>query len=210
MISAASQHSLQVLRDTSQVGWPMVVLLLVVIYAYAREADQGNWSRVLAGLAFWSMDWFNEICNGLVFHFSQHAPLWGIGHPSNLLIFMGLNLEISFNFALMGLVATMLLPKDRHLRILGINNRLLFAVVNAALCVVVELVLHSWGMLIWEWPWWGVSFPLPIFLFGYLPFFLMAYWVYDMDSRKKQILTVATIFGVDLILGGIGLSQGWI
>ncbi len=210
MISAASQQSLAVLRDPSHVSWSMIPLLLVVIYAYAREADQGNWSRVLAGLAFWGMDWLNEICNGLVFHFSQFAPLWGIGHPSSLLILMGLNLEICFNFALMGLVATMLLPRQRNLRIVGIPNRLLFAVINAALCVLVELVLHSWGMLVWEWPWWNASHPLPIFLFGYLTFFLVAYWVYDMDSRRRQLAVLGAIFGLDLLLGGTGLALGWL
>ncbi len=210
MITPTSQHSLTVLRDASHMGWYMIPLLLVVIYAYAKEADQGNWSRVLAALAFWGMDWFNEIANGLVFHFTQFAPIWGIGHPSSLLILMGLNLEICFNFALMGLVATMLLPKQRDLRIFGVNNRIVFAIANALLCVIVELALHSFGMLVWEWPWWNATHPIPIFLFGYLPFFVVGYWVYDMQSRKRQITVVATIWGMALAAGlGFG-ALGWI
>ncbi|WP_338844809.1 hypothetical protein V8J88_14270 [Massilia sp. W12] len=209
-MSPTSQHSLSVLRDGSQMGWHMIPLLLLVIYAYAREADQGNWSRVLAALAFWAMDWLNEIMNGLVFHFTQFAPIWGIGHPSSYLIFMGLNLEIAFNFALMGLVATMLLPKDPGMKILGVNNRLLFAVVNAALCVMVELALHHWGMLVWEWPWWGAAFPLPILLFGYLPFFLVGYWVYDMPCRKRQVKVVAALYSLVFCLAAGGIGLGWI
>ncbi|MBI3228822.1 MAG: hypothetical protein HYZ45_01105 [Burkholderiales bacterium] len=210
MITATSQHSLSILRDASQMGWHMIPLLLVVIYAYAREADEGNWPRVLAALAFWGMDWINEIINGLVFHFSGYAPIWGIGHPSSLLILMGLNIEICFNFALMGLAATMLIPKQRDLRILGINNRWFCAVANALLCVLVELALHSFGMLVWEWPWWNATHPLPIFLFGYLPFFVVAYWVYDMESRKRQIAVVATIFSIAGIAGGSFWALGWI
>lgn len=210
MITPASQYSLSVLRDASHFSWQMIPLLLIVLYAYAREADQGNWSRVLAALAFWGMDWFNEICNGLVFHFSQYAPVWGIGHPSSLLIFMGLNLEISFNFAIMGLVATMLLPKQRDMRVAGVNNRVVFALVNSLLCVLVELALHHFGMLVWEWPWWNETHPLPIFLLGYLPFFLVAYWVYDMPSRTRQIGVAATILAIDLVAGIVLACLGWI
>lgn len=210
MITAASQHSLSILRDSSHFSWDMIPLLLVVIYAYAREFDQGNRARVLAALAFWGMDWFNEIANGLVFHFTQYAPIWGIGHPSSLLIFMGLNIEICFNFALMGLAATMLMPKDKAVRILGLPNRLVMAVLNSALCVLVELALHQFGMLVWEWPWWNATHPLPILLFGYLPFFLVGYWVYDMPSRRRQVSVVAAIMGFDALAAGLFIGLGWI
>jgi hypothetical protein len=188
----------------------MVPMLLVVIYAYVREVEQGNWSRILAALSFWGMDWLNEIANGLVLHFSQYAPVWGIGHESSLLIFVGINIEICFNFAIMGLVATMLLPKDRALRIAGVSNRLMLALANSALCVGVELVLHQFGMLVWEWPWWNASHPLPILLLGYLPFFIVGYWVYDMPSRRRQIIVTSGILGLALVSALVFIGLGWI
>jgi hypothetical protein len=123
---------------------------------------------------------------------------------------MGLNIEICFNFALMGLAATMLMPKDKAKRIVGLPNRLVMAVINSALCVCVELVLHQFGMLVWEWPWWNASHPLPILLFGYLPFFLVSYWVYDMTSVRRQMAVVAMIFAIDLLAASTFVGLGWI
>lgn len=42
--------------------------------------------------------------------------------------------------------------------------------------------------------------PLLIFLIGYLPFFLVAYWVYDMDSTKKQAAAAFGILAFDMTL----------
>jgi hypothetical protein len=39
-----------------------------VVYVYANDIERRNWNLVFAGLAFWGMDWLNEIWNGLVFH----------------------------------------------------------------------------------------------------------------------------------------------
>lgn len=49
-------------------------MLSFVFYVYTVEVEKRSWSMVLAGLAFWGMDWFNEIWNSLVFHFTNHAP----------------------------------------------------------------------------------------------------------------------------------------
>ena len=50
-----------------------------------------------------------------------------------------------------------------------------------------------------------------IFLIGYLPFFLVAFWVYDMRNLRKQILTVGSILGFDLIcLLLFGVVLRWI
>ena len=40
--------------------------------------------------------------------------------------------------------------------------------------------------------------PWLIFLIGYLPFFVIAFWVHDMPSARRQANTVATIFAFDL------------
>ncbi|MDK2122814.1 hypothetical protein [Parachitinimonas caeni] len=210
MITAISQHSLSILRQPGHFSWSIIPLMMLVIYLYSREADRGNWNRVLAGLALVGMDGFNEIVNGLVFHFSQYAPIWGISGQTSLLLLMGLNIEILFGFFIMGLTATLLLPADPKLKWFGINNRLIVSAINCVLCVLVEITLNWLGVLTWEWPWWNGSHPWGIFLFGYLPFFLVSYWVYDMPSRRRQIAVVASIFCFDIVVGGSLLAMGWI
>lgn len=211
MNSEASLQSLARLRDGSHVSWMVIPMLLVVIYVYAQEVERGNTRRVLAGLAFWGMDWFNEIWNGLVFHFTGFAPVWGIAGDTSYLILMGLNMEIALMFAITGIVATLGLPRDAHARWLGINNRLWFAVGFSALSVGVEVVLHRAGMLVWDWPWWNESHPWGIFLVGYLPFYLVCYWVYDRPSQRQQVGALALIYGVNCTaLAVFGGLLGWL
>jgi len=104
-----------------------------------------------------------------------------------------------------------MLPQDKGLRILGIPNRLFLAVVNAAFCVIVEILLNAVGALTWDYSWWSARSPIPIFLFGYLTFFLVSYWVHDMKTVRAKLMTVAVIFGVDvaaaILFGGM---LGWI
>ena len=183
--SAAQAHAL--VRDPSHFQWYVVTFLLVVIYAYGEQVAHKRWSVVLGALAFWLMDWINEIWNGLLFHFSGFAPAWGTPGPSAYVIFIGLNIEICFMFALMGIFAVRTLPADRDMKIMGINNRWFLAGLNSVLCMLVELWLNHIGALTWEWKGWNANAPYLIWLIGYLPFFLMAYWVHDMASSRRQI-----------------------
>jgi hypothetical protein len=81
--------------------------------------------------------------------------------------------------------------------------------VNAAFCVVVDL--PSSGALTWDYSWWNVRSPIPIFVFGYLTFFLVSYWVHDMRSVRSKVATVAVIFGVDIVAAILfGGMLGWI
>jgi len=59
---------------TEAVPVHVIPLLLLVLYVYANEIERRNWKVVFAGLALFGMDWFNEIWNALVFHFTQYAP----------------------------------------------------------------------------------------------------------------------------------------
>lgn len=210
MPSESALQALTILRDSSQFSWYVIPLLMIVMYVYSSEMDRGNWSRVLAGLAFWGMDWFNEIWNSLIFHFSGFAPAWAAPADTAFLIFVGLNIEISFMFAIAGIMATLALPGDKHMKILGVNNRFFFACAFSILSVGIEYILNSIGALTWDWPWWNRDAPWLIFLFGYMPFYLVCYWVYDMTSRKKQVITVSTIYafnGAALLI--FGLILGW-
>lgn len=195
MTESASQ-ALAILRDGSQFQWYVITLLAFVFYVYTVEVRKRDWSLVLAGLAFWGMDWFNEIWNGLVFHFTGYAPVWGAPGKTAYLILIGLNIEIMFMFAVSGIIWSKMLLPDRKTKILGLPNRWFIAVAGAVFCVFVEVLLNSVGALTWEYPWWSRSAPWLIFLFGYLTFFLVAFWVHDIKTIKGKLAVVGTIWAV--------------
>lgn len=210
-MTQAAQAALSILRDPSQFKWYVIPLFALVVYVYANEIEKRRWSLVFAGLAFWGMDWFNEIWNGLVFHFTKYAPVWGTpNHGSAFVILIGLNIEICFMFAIAGITFSKMLPADKKLKILGIPNRIFMAVVGSIFCVLIEVLLNAAGALTWDYPWWSASAPWLIFLVGYLPFFLVAFWVYDMENVKKQMITVGSILGFDLVCLILFISLGWI
>ena len=211
MPTEAAQRALHILRDGSQFQWHVVPFLLLVLYVYANEIQHKNWDVLFAGLALWGMDWFNEIWNGLVFHFTQYAPVWAAPASTAYLILIGLNIEISFMFAIMGIVVAKTLPADRTSRILGVPNRWFVAVVSSLLCVGVELLLNAVGALTWDYWWWNARMPWLIIVFGYLTFFVVAFWVHDMPNIRRKALTVSAILGFDLacLIVFIGVL-GWI
>ena len=89
-----------------------------------------------------------------------------------------------------------LLPKDKDLKILGINNRVLFGIAFAAFCSIFEIFLAWTPAFIWVYPWWGA---LPVFITTYIPFFVGAYLVYDLPA-KKQWTVVGVLVTVNVIL----------
>jgi hypothetical protein len=210
MTESASQ-ALAILRDPSQFEWYVVPLLVLVIYVYNVEIGKRNWNLVFGGLALWGMDWFNEIWNALVFHFTQYAPVWGAPADTAFLLLIGLNIEICMMFFILGIVAAHTLPGDRHAKILGLPNRLVYAVGYSIFAVFIEILLNAAGALTWDYSWWTIKAPWLIFLIGYLPFFLVCFWVHDMETVKKKAVTVGVILGFDafcLVLFGAILK--WI
>jgi hypothetical protein len=199
-----------ILRDGSQFQWYVIPLFALVVYAYAVEIERGNWDLFFAGLAFWGMDWFNEIWNGLVFYFTNRAPVWGAPGGTAYLILIGLNIEISFMFALAGITFGKMLPPDKGLKILGLPNRLFFAIGGSIFCVFVEILLNAVGALTWDYAWWRAGAPWLIFLIGYLPFFLVSFWVHDMEKLRDKALVVGGILGFDLIFLVVFITLGWI
>jgi hypothetical protein len=211
MPTESALQAQEILRDGSLFQWYVIPLFALVVYVYAVEIERRNWDLFFAGLAFWGMDWFNELWNSLVFHFTNHAPVWGAPGETAYLILIGLNIEITFMFAIAGIAFGKMLPSDKGMRILGLPNRLLFAIVGSVFCVFVEILLNSVGALTWDYPWWSMGAPWLIFLIGYLPFFLVSFWVHDMVSIRSKIITVGVIFAVDVVAILIfGLILGWI
>ncbi|MBC7227151.1 MAG: hypothetical protein H5T61_07955 [Thermoflexales bacterium] len=211
MPTDSALKALAILRDGNQFQWYVIPLFALVVYVYAVEVERKNWNLVFAGLAFWGMDWFNEIWNALVFHFTNYAPVWGAPGKTAFLILIGLNIEICFMFAIAGIGFGKMLPADKKARVLGIPNRLLIAVLGSAFCVFVEVLLNRIGALTWEYPWWNARAPWLIFLIGYLPFFLVSFWVHDMEDIRKQARVLGVIYGVDIVsILVFGVLLGWI
>lgn len=212
-MSAYSESALSILRNPqATMKWYVVPMLLFVMYLYYREAKNKNWNVILGAAALWGMDLFNEIWNSIVFHATGFAPVWGtpmgVGDTA-LLLLIGYNIEISFMFATLGIVACLQLPEDPRKKILGVNNRVFFAVLLTTLAVIIECFLNYCGLLTWEYAWWSIRCPWLIWLIGYLPFFTMAFVVHDMKTRKNQLITLGIIFGVDVLLLIIFGAIGW-
>jgi hypothetical protein len=206
-----AQQALEILRDGSQFRWYVIPLLAIVFYIYTHEIQQRNWPAVFAGLAFWGADWINEIVNSIFFHLNGTAPLWGAPGGTAYLILIGLNIEIMFMFSISGIVWSKMLLPDPKTKILGLPNRVFIALAGSVFCVFVEVLLNAVNALTWDWPWWDASSPWLIFLFGYLWFFVVAFWVHDMGDVKKQARAVGVIWGIAALLAlvfGIGLN--WI
>ena len=199
------------LRAHGQFEWATVTLLALVVYVYAVEIERRAWSVVLAGLTFWLMDWANEIVNALVLHFNGNAALWTVTGRTSFLILIGLTVEISLFFAINGIVFVKLLPPDRHARILGIPNRSALAVALSLVSVGVELLLHADGVFHWYYAWWNVAtFPVIVVL-GYLTFYVVTFWVYDMRERARQVRVVAALAAANLTAGIVfGPILGWL
>jgi hypothetical protein len=94
---------------------------------------------------------------------------------------------------------------------MGIPNRWFIALAGSAFCVFVEILLNRIDALTWDWPWWSASAPWLIFLAGYLWFFLIAFWVHDMNDIKRQTRVVGTLWGLVAILVLVfGVGLGWL
>lgn len=210
-ITEASQEALDILRDGSTFSWTTVTLLAFVFYVYAVEIERRRWDIILAGLAFFLMDVFNELVNSAIFQATDRAPLWAVTGDTSYLILIGWTVEIAFMFMVTGIIFVKQLPPDRSMRILAIPNRAFLVLAFSCFCVLVELFLHSTGYFHWEYWWWNVPFVPLIVIFGYATFFAVAAWVYDMGSNtRKQVRVVGTMAAINLVLGlALGLA-GWL
>lgn len=187
----ATAQALEILRSGENFQWYVITLLALVVYVYANEYSKKNWKGIAAGLSLYLVHWFYEILNALIQYVSGHA-LWTVPTGTAFLLLVGVGIELSFMFSIAGLVLSKLLPEDRNIKILGINNRLFFAVANAALFSIVEIFLVTTPTFVWVYPWWG---GLPVFITVYIPFFVISFLCYDWKPhvQRRFILILATI-----------------
>src|SRR4051794_30180870 len=155
VVTDFTREALNMLRDASTFKWYVVALVGLVFYVYAVEVERRRWDIVLAGLAFWLMDWINEIVNALVLHFTDRAAIWTVTGDTAYLILIGLTIEISVLFAIAGIVFVKQLPPDPRTRWLGVPNRVWMVLAFSCLCVFVEVLLHGAGVFHWEYWWWN-------------------------------------------------------
>lgn len=202
----ATQQALDILRGGDAFQWYVITLLALVVYAYANEIQNRRWKVVAAGLALYGVHWFFEIANALIQHFSGHA-LWTVPSGTSFLLLVGVGVELSLMFAIAGLALAKLLPEDPTLKILGIPNRIVFAVGNAAFFAVFEIFLAKTPAFVWVYPWWGA---LPVFVLVYIPFFLAAFLCHDWPPQR-QIRFIGSVFAIDavamIVFAGV---LGWI
>jgi hypothetical protein len=97
------------------------------------------------------------------------------------------------------------------MKILGVPNRWFLAVVLAVLAVVIEIFLNAVDALTWDYWFWSARHPLLIVIFGYLHFFVVAFWVHDMKSVRSKAVTVGSIYAFDAVcLILFGPILGWL
>ncbi|HQG42000.1 MAG TPA: hypothetical protein PLH80_02115 [Spirochaetota bacterium] len=191
----ATQQALAILRSGDPFQWYVITLLALVVYVYFTEIQNKNWQGIAAGLSLYMVHWFVEIINALIQHFSGHA-LWTVPTGTAFLLLIGVGVELSFMFSIAGLIFSKVLPKDPRAKILGINNRLFIAIVNAAFFSIFEIFLVKTPCFVWVYPWWGA---LPVFITVYIPFWVVSLYCYDWQL-KVQKMVIGSMFVVNAVM----------
>lgn len=193
----ASVQALSVLRITDNMQWYIIPLLVSVFYVYFVEIEKRNWSPVLLGLAFWAGEFIWEMFNALILHFTNYAPLWTTPGKSAFVIYAGLNIEISFFFAVYGLIVLKILPEDKKMKIMGIPNRIFIPVILGLCGLFVEVLLNKSNMLIWSYNFWNWPNVYLIAVAYCLPMLVLV-WLHDtLSLRAKKIgLVLVSVLAV--------------
>ncbi len=200
-----TQAALANVRKLDNLNWSVVVFLAFVLYVYFTSLEEKKYDQLAAGLALYAVHWFVEIVNALIQHIRGHA-LWTASGGTSFLILIGVGIEISFMFSVAGLIMSKLLPKDPRMKILGIPNRILFAVVNAFLIALIEVPLEASPIFHWVYPWWGM---LTVWVLIYIPFFLAAFLCHDAKPKSRRIF-IGGLFALNIIMMLVFIPLGMI
>ena len=187
------------IRNTDNFNWTFIFIFTVVVYLYFTEFKNKNYKGLAAALALYGVHWIYEIVNAIIQSASGYA-LWTVSPEStSFIILIGVSWELSMMFAVAGLIMSKLLPDDKNLKILGMNNRIFFAILNAAFFGFFEIFLAGTDAFIWTYSWWGA---IPVFITTYIPFFLAAFLIYDAkpSTQKKFLISVWGIVSTLLIV----------
>jgi hypothetical protein len=215
-MTAATQQALCGLRDLSMLKWYIIPLMALVFYVYTREIKEArqtkNWNAVFAGLTIFGVDFFNETWNGWVMYLTQRSALWTTPGDTALRTMVGWNIEIMFMFLLVGVIYYHTLSESTKEKILGIPEKWFWAIGYSIFCVFVECLLNIGGHLVWEYPFWNLSFKGIglIFLIGYFHFFCFAILVISLKTIKSKLITLGIIYAVPIVMNILAFGfWGW-
>jgi hypothetical protein len=194
--AAAADAGNAAVRSTENFNWTFIALFAVVVYIYGAEWKNGNMKGIAAALALYGVHWLYEIANAVIASATGHA-LWTVSPEStSFILLVGVSWELSMMFAIAGLAMSKLLPADPKARILGMNNRVFLAILNAAFFSLFEIFLAGTPAFLWVYPWWGA---IPVFLTTYIPFFLAAFLVHDAQAKTQRIF-LTVVWGLVALL----------
>lgn len=215
-MTESARAALVGLRDFSTLQWYVVPLLALLFYIYVveiRSARQsGNWDAIVAGATLFAADFVNESINGWIFAISGYSALWLAPGPTALRTLVGWNVEIMFMFAIAGILYYKTIDEDPRVRVLGMPNRWFWALFYSAVSVIVEFALNAGELLVWDYRWWnrGLIEAVPIFVFGYLWFYLAAKYAIERPTLRAKVRVPVVLFAVAIGLNVVGLGVlGW-
>lgn len=173
----------QAIRSTENFNWTFITLFALVVFIYASELKNRNFKGIVAALSLYGVHWLYEITNAIIQHATGYA-LWTVSPEStSFILLIGVSWELSLMFSVAGLALSKLLPEDPKKRLLGMNNRVLFAIANAAFFGFFEIFLAGTPAFIWTYTWWGA---IPVFVTTYIPFFLAAFLMHDAKPKTQK------------------------
>jgi len=181
----------EAVRSTANFNWSFIAIFAFVVMIYVDEIHKKNYKAIAAAVMLYSVHWLYEIANAVICHFTGYA-LWTVSPEStSYILLIGVSWELSMMFAVAGFTSK-LLPADMNMKILGINNRIAFAIGSALFFSLVEIFLASTPAFIWVYKWWGA---IPVFITTYIPFFLASYLIYDKEpkTQKKWIISLVSV-----------------
>jgi hypothetical protein len=214
-MTEATLQALDGLRSLAMIKWYIIPLLAFIFYVYTREIKEArktkNWNAVLAGVTIFGADFFNETWNGWVLHFTQRSAFWTTPGDTALRTTIGWNIEIMFMFLLLGIIYYHTLSDNKKRKILGLPEKWFWAIGYTIFCVFVECLLNIGGQLVWEYPFWNLSFRgiWLILLIGYFYFFCLAIFVIGLKKMKQKLMTVGIIYAVPIVMNLIAIIAGW-
>jgi hypothetical protein len=185
------------IRNTNNFNWTFIFAFTIVVYIYFTEIKNKNYRGIAAGLALYGVHWLYEIVNAIIQSASGFA-LWTVSPDStSFILLIGVSWELSMMFAVAGLIMSKLLPENKDMKILGMNNRVFFALMNAAFFSIFEIFLAGTPAFIWTYSWWGT---IPVFITTYIPFFLASFLIYDAKDKTKKVFIGSVWAAVFLLL----------
>jgi len=215
-MTPATEQALSGLRDLTMIKWYIIPLFAIVFYIYTKEIKEArqtkNWDAVLAGLTIFGADFFNETWNGWVMYLTQRSAFWTTPGDTALRTLVGWNIEIMLMFLILGIIYYHTLSESKKEKILGLPEKWFWAINYSIFCVFVECVLNIGGQLVWEYPFWNLSFKgiWLIFFIGYFQFFFFALVVISLKSMKAKLMTVGIIYAVPIIMNILAFGfWGW-